>query len=344
MESALMDYTRAVLDSQDIGQVLQRHLTSIPDIVGADAYGIYLLDPQQGYTVNVAADGVPEGLLESYESLSRQGDPLFSAAKDHRGPVHDRMLSLNRDWPQYASMMITHGFSHAMVAPIHYKGQLVGTANFARRSSPQFQHRESELAQAAAVMVGTALGHALEYGHALAYGAAAEWVARKVSVPIVAATAQGELLVVSDAVREFAGNEDETLTQALIDVAVEAARAGETFTPIMGRTWNGIGVRALRVPGHRDFAVALLAQDNLGKPRFNALRGVLTARETEILEHAAAGLRDQEIADTLFVTIHTVKQHLKNAYAKLGARSRTDAVRLAYAAAQSAGEVRIGDL
>ncbi|MBS1878136.1 MAG: GAF domain-containing protein [Actinobacteria bacterium] len=53
----------------------------------------------------------------------------------------------------------------------------------------------------------------------------------------------------------------------------------------------------------------------------------LTARETEVLELVAAGLRNGEIAGELNVTVHTVKQHLKNAYQKLGVSSRVQAIR-----------------
>jgi LuxR family maltose regulon positive regulatory protein len=52
----------------------------------------------------------------------------------------------------------------------------------------------------------------------------------------------------------------------------------------------------------------------------------LTPREIEILRLIAAGLRNQEIADTLFISLPTVKRHVANAYGKLGAAHRTEAV------------------
>ena len=51
----------------------------------------------------------------------------------------------------------------------------------------------------------------------------------------------------------------------------------------------------------------------------------LTARETEILRLIAAGLRNQEIADQLVISIATVKRHIANAYGKLGVGHRTEA-------------------
>ena len=40
-------------------------------------------------------------------------------------------------------------------------------------------------------------------------------------------------------------------------------------------------------------------------------------------ELAADGLSNKEIAQTLFVTVHTVEAHLSSTYAKLGVRSRS---------------------
>jgi LuxR family maltose regulon positive regulatory protein len=52
----------------------------------------------------------------------------------------------------------------------------------------------------------------------------------------------------------------------------------------------------------------------------------LTTRELEILRLIAAGLRNQEIADHLSISAATVKRHIANAYAKLGAGHRTEAL------------------
>jgi two-component system, NarL family, response regulator LiaR len=57
----------------------------------------------------------------------------------------------------------------------------------------------------------------------------------------------------------------------------------------------------------------------------------LTERESEVLAHATAGLRNREIADALFVSTDTVKTHLRSAYRKLGVRNRTEAVALTLA-------------
>jgi DNA-binding NarL/FixJ family response regulator len=56
----------------------------------------------------------------------------------------------------------------------------------------------------------------------------------------------------------------------------------------------------------------------------------LTSRETEVLKLIAKGLSNSEIAELLFIGETTVKTHINNTFAKIGARHRAEAVRYAY--------------
>jgi LuxR family maltose regulon positive regulatory protein len=57
----------------------------------------------------------------------------------------------------------------------------------------------------------------------------------------------------------------------------------------------------------------------------------LTPRELEILRLVAVGMRNQEIAEHLVISLPTVKRHIANTYAKLGANHRTEAIARAQA-------------
>ena len=52
----------------------------------------------------------------------------------------------------------------------------------------------------------------------------------------------------------------------------------------------------------------------------------LTEREKEVLLGVKDGLKDQEIADRLFISIATVRTHLRKAYVKIDARNRAEAI------------------
>ncbi|MGD2176888.1 MAG: kelch repeat-containing protein [Anaerolineae bacterium] len=55
----------------------------------------------------------------------------------------------------------------------------------------------------------------------------------------------------------------------------------------------------------------------------------LTDREREVLQLVATGITNREVAQGLFISVNTVKVHLRNIYTKLGADSRTEATMIA---------------
>ena len=55
----------------------------------------------------------------------------------------------------------------------------------------------------------------------------------------------------------------------------------------------------------------------------------LTDREREVLGLVATGITNREVAQELFISVNTVKVHLRNVYTKLGADSRTEATLIA---------------
>lgn len=94
-------------------------------------------------------------------------------------------------------------------------------------------------------------------------------------------------------------------------------------------------IRVLAAGGshlHPGIAARVLQEFN----RISARRAVdadlfaeLTEREIEVLKEVATGKRNREIAETLFISEKTVKNHISNILAKLNANDRTEAAMLA---------------
>jgi LuxR family maltose regulon positive regulatory protein len=84
--------------------------------------------------------------------------------------------------------------------------------------------------------------------------------------------------------------------------------------------------------GHSGYVGKLLvAFEQRSAPRHmppNVYPGIesLSERELEVLQLVAAGLKNQQIAEELFVVVGTVKAHLNSIYRKLGVQSRIQAV------------------
>jgi DNA-binding CsgD family transcriptional regulator len=61
-------------------------------------------------------------------------------------------------------------------------------------------------------------------------------------------------------------------------------------------------------------------------PREPPVRALLTPREVEVLALVGEGLSNKAIARRLTISAHTVKYHLEAIFAKLGVRSRAEAI------------------
>jgi DNA-binding NarL/FixJ family response regulator len=91
-------------------------------------------------------------------------------------------------------------------------------------------------------------------------------------------------------------------------------------------------VRAVRVIAAGDSYVSPTLASFLldSSRRRNArVRLPLSGREQQVLSLLAAGERDQDIADALFISVRTVRSHLDRIREKTGRRRRSELTRLA---------------
>lgn len=54
----------------------------------------------------------------------------------------------------------------------------------------------------------------------------------------------------------------------------------------------------------------------------------LTLREREVFDHLSQGISNKEISNELFISVETVKSHIKNIYKKLDVKNRVEAVKI----------------
>ena len=108
-----------------------------------------------------------------------------------------------------------------------------------------------------------------------------------------------------------AGVISKDLTGEALVGAIQRILAGEQF--VTSSAWMGASVKAGSEP----------AIDRAW------LSFGLTPRETEVLKLLVRGMADKAIAHELGIAAITARLHLHNAFRKLGARNRVDAVRIA---------------
>jgi LuxR family maltose regulon positive regulatory protein len=106
---------------------------------------------------------------------------------------------------------------------------------------------------------------------------------------------------------------------------------------VLERDWLGAVLR--RDPElagcHRLLLAPALGQDQLPAPADPAgqppvlITEPLTEREREVLVHVSGMLNTAEVAEEMYISVNTVKTHLRNIYRKLAAAHRSEAVRRA---------------
>jgi DNA-binding NarL/FixJ family response regulator len=87
-------------------------------------------------------------------------------------------------------------------------------------------------------------------------------------------------------------------------------------------------------PVHRDELLArarrLIHRSRTQRPLRSRVNGSLTQREIEVLTLLADGRRSDEVAQALTISPKTVATHVQRILAKLGARTRAEAIAVAY--------------
>ncbi len=102
-------------------------------------------------------------------------------------------------------------------------------------------------------------------------------------------------------------------------------REGEALTNLLQNIESKYGQRILAAFSAGQVS-SYSGQDQANVHERGGLVDPLSERELEVLHLIAEGLKNQAIADKLFISLHTVKIHARRIYAKLGVSSRTQAV------------------
>ena len=140
----------------------------------------------------------------------------------------------------------------------------------------------------------------------------------------------------ADARVHYAGGDGAQGRRSLASALRLAEREQRRLPLVLERGWLGSVLRRdpELVNAHRGLLTPILGHDQLPAAPVTAPEPLLvveplTERELEVLTHVSGMLNTAEVADEMYISVNTVKTHLRNIYRKLAAEHRNEAVRRA---------------
>ena len=217
------------------------------------------------------------------------------------------------------------GIEHEVRATFTVDGDCWGAAGFVRSGS-DFSDREVEFLGSVAPVIGAATRVAVRTdAHGYRGGVGPSIVVTGPNGEPRAITAAAQTW--QDELNEIAPGRFDVLLRAVVTGARVAA--GGTFQARVQTASGGwVVLQGSRLLGDNDEEVVVTIEPASGHHLVGMLLAAygLTTREREICLEVISGHTTTEIADRLSISPHTIQDHLKAAFAKVGVRSRGELV------------------
>jgi DNA-binding NarL/FixJ family response regulator len=328
-------YAEAVCGADDMEALERRCLATMTRLVPAPMFGFYELDPHTGNPLRVAGRNVSDAFLAKFERGGRDSDALLGSVLDTGEAAYSLDLFSIEEWVEsevFQGYKRLHDIRQVIVAPITSPRGLIGTMHFASDSGERaYGPDDVMLAATLGRITGMAIERlrarerlAIERDQALA---ALELTQAAVVLsdpsalePQLNARARSLLAEVEDGERalyrilarpEVAGGFSRQIEVALRGGGRAVLRGSSSS--VGDPTGSMVTVLELR-DSDRELAATPLS--------------VLTPREREVARAVVEGHSDREIGERLFLSHHTVRQHVKQIFRKLEVDSRVALTRL----------------
>ncbi|MGJ3508162.1 LuxR C-terminal-related transcriptional regulator [Enemella sp. A6] len=305
-------------------------------VVPADAAGFYLFvdtdDRQRRIRATLDAD-----FLDDYEKRGRPDDPVLDFVVEHGLPIDSSRLRPTTWQPSGARQVLGDvGLDQSMEGPLVMAGRVVGTINFARAGTDEFEKADLGSTRFMAEHLSLALERAQRHAVVTERADLLSVVLDHMNSGVVVASCCGTKFIhINDLARATLDKETSTGTveaevREVLRTFVSEGRRSLTVT-LRDVKATRIIVKIYRLPGTDAVMVELhdaTAESFVELPAWD----ILSAREQEIAELVSLGLSTKEIAERAFVTQNTVKQHLKRIFAKTDVRNRAELIQAIWAA------------
>ena len=332
--AALMKISASLVDVNDLVELGEAYFGQIGAVMDLPMQAIYLFEWGTSSPQWYDSRNVSDRFMTTYEQCGRPVDDELRKALLTAVPVYnlaDRTVAQWRETEVYQRVDRLENMLHVLKAPVVVGGNIIGTIDFASDSlGTEVGEIDMDLMSAIADVVGGAVTN----------------LRRRQDLQQQVEVSQLALHTSSAAVAYFSKNSnDPNMTPSAVELLGDLQEGSD----ILYRILRDVGVATSVV--YRSYLVRMTsgAKDVLectvrpvpGQPGAQVLELeasrtkyrsprllTLSTREYDVAGLIAAGFSDRDIADELVLSLHTVRQHVKNIYSKLDISSRVQLTRV----------------
>jgi DNA-binding CsgD family transcriptional regulator len=330
---ALIRLTGALCAANSLGE-LERAFAGFGPMMSVPMYGFYALDPGSQRIEHNVGVNVSDAFVACYAD-AMEFDPLIEASRTKARAVYNLELMSSEEWHEsviYRRAYSIHSMHHVVEVPIVGDGEVLGALHFAASDAMRdMAGADLRLAEGVANVLGVSIARIRrserdqrEFERALA--------ALEITKTAVAwsAASPAEPPRLNAAARRLLGEVVEGFRH-LYDLRARppSDRAFSRRSEVELRGGQRAILYARSAPAFDDAGLVTVIELHTehASIRREALAG-LTPREAEVAGLVVEGLADREIAERLVLSHHTVSQHVRAIYRKLGVDSRVALTRL----------------
>jgi len=358
----LLDLSCSISAGLGVDEFRREVLDFVLSVLASDAANFFIAnkDAKTLNLLNVLSHDIERRWLESFESYYHYLDPFLQAhARGFGVAVLDEIVDMDRfvRGEYYNDFLKPQRIHHEMALSLRVGGRCVGVIGLFRpKDKPKYTREEKDKAEFMLPYLANGLERAILFEHTRQKSWILEASLRGRGGPGILVLDAGMKLV-------FANDEAHRLLSSAPCERGGGLRLGGGCEIVLPEKLGALCVRMLRAlarpegPGsptgetdwidtegravcarvsplsgyflgqREHFVVVRLGTRYGTSARLNpaiAERYRLTRREVDVVAEAIKGHGNTQIAENLFISVHTVENHLKRIFKKVGVRSRTE--------------------
>lgn len=334
---SFLRYLRHLYETQSVQQLSEKYLQGIAEFIPASSFGIHLLPNEDAALTHLENENPLKWDMPYFDTL-----PVFAASskiEEQKKTLYQQSLSQFLSVQDYIEKIQP---DHLICTPLFTsQRKLMGVLSFGRIGTNwKFNQYEQNLIRMISNHMCTALTNALEHDILVNQKKLLENIIQVTGIPVVVTNQEGKILYENQYAhiileRDLIGKQQSNVVQAVlqnihtlrsehlrqISQPVEASFVLEKLHYVVETT-----VGDFYPPTY----ITTIQETNEDLD-FSFLNHILTDREINILTLIAQGYNNADIACTLYISVNTVKYHLKNIFQKLDVTTRTELLTKTYA-------------